>query len=168
VVQNFAWQTNSLSLYIVSFFISARDSFNRFLKSSGKWLIFISYAACSAATLPEEGPPRVRLADPFGSLPMRQELSVGPEMKRVLSAGYRRPRESGGPEPAPGLNRGQPLRFWSPWIPAFAGMTNNPLSFLESFQVRSLVKPASKLYGRSILPTKRNAWHTYPLEGGIG
>src|SRR5712675_3618703 len=53
-------------------------------------------------------------------------LSVGPEMKRVLSAGYRRPRESEGPEPAPllspgagpGLNRGQPLRFWSSWIPA--------------------------------------------------
>jgi len=91
-----------------------------------------------------------------------------PEMKRVLSAGYRRRRESGGPEPAPGLNRGQPLRFWNAWIPAFAGMTNNPLSFLESFQVRSLVKPGSKLYGRSILPTKRNSWHTYPLEGGIG
>jgi hypothetical protein len=79
--------------------------------------------------------------------PGRPRLSVGPEMKRVLSAGYRRARESGGPEPVPllspgagsGLNRGRPLRFWSPWIPAFAGMTNNPLSFLESFQVRLLI-----------------------------
>jgi hypothetical protein len=34
--------------------------------------------------------------------------------------------------------------------------------------VRSLIKLASKLYGRSILPTKRKSWHTYSLEGGIG
>ena len=68
MVQNFARQTNSLILYIVSFFINARD-FNRFLKSSGKWLIVISYAVYSGATLPEEGPPRVRLADPSPACP---------------------------------------------------------------------------------------------------
>ena len=90
MVQNFAWQTNSLILYIVSFFINARD-FNRFLKSSGKWLIVISYAVYSGATMPEEGPPRIRLADP------------------------------------------------SPACPG----------------VRSVVKLASKLYGRSVSPTKR-------------
>jgi hypothetical protein len=36
---------------------------------------------------------------------------------------YRHPRESGGPEPAPGLNglnRGRPLESWRSWIPAFA------------------------------------------------
>ena len=121
MVQNFAWQTNSLSLYIVSFFISARDSYNRFLKSSGKWLIFISYAACSAATLPEEGPPRVRLADPFGSLPRRQELSVGPEMKRVLSAGYRRRRESGGSRACPWFEQGEAAEILEPLDPRFRG-----------------------------------------------
>jgi hypothetical protein len=34
--------------------------------------------------------------------------------------GYRHPRESGGPEPALGLNRGRPLPSLSPWIPALA------------------------------------------------
>jgi 7-cyano-7-deazaguanine synthase len=34
------------------------------------------------------------------------------------------PRESGGPEPAPGLRRRQPFEPCGPWLPAFAGMTD--------------------------------------------
>src|ERR1700730_14852915 len=41
-------------------------------------------------------------------------------MKSVFTTSDRRPRESGGPEPAPGLNRGQPLRPCRPWIPGKA------------------------------------------------
>jgi hypothetical protein len=41
-------------------------------------------------------------------------------MARVLAMGCRHPRESGGPEPAPGINRGQLLQSMGLWIPAFA------------------------------------------------
>src|SRR6266852_2405775 len=40
-----------------------------------------------------------------------------------LCAVNRHPRASGGPEPAPGLNRGPPTGYRRRWIPAFAGMT---------------------------------------------
>ena len=56
-------------------------------------------------------------------------------MKQALSIGYRHRRESGGPELAPGLNRGQPHVALALWIPAFAGMTINPLIFRHSFVV---------------------------------
>jgi hypothetical protein len=56
---------DQFSIYIDCIFFHKRKRFfNRFLKSSGTRLIFISYAVYSGATLPEEGPPRVRLADP--------------------------------------------------------------------------------------------------------
>jgi len=42
----------------------------------------------------------------------------------LLAVGYRHPRESGDPEPAPDFNRGRPLERLLHWIPAFAGMTN--------------------------------------------
>jgi hypothetical protein len=53
-------------------------------------------------------------------------LSVRPEMKPVISMGYRRPRESGGP--------GEPFEPSEPWVPAFAGKTNNLLARQESFR----------------------------------
>src|SRR6266481_9580436 len=40
----------------------------------------------------------------------------------TATSGCRHPREGGGPEPAPGLNRGAVLRHL-PWVPAFAGTT---------------------------------------------
>jgi hypothetical protein len=45
------------------------------------------------------------------------EATDEPKMARVFTIGYRHPRESGGP--------GQPLQPLGPWIPAFAGTTNN-------------------------------------------
>src|ERR1700736_831831 len=59
-------------------------------------------------------------------------------MKHVTSIGYRRPRESGGPGPAPGLNRGQPFEPCGPWAPAFAGMTDKTVDFAEIIVVRAL------------------------------
>src|SRR6266481_9897468 len=53
-------------------------------------------------------------------------------MKHVTSIGYRRPRESEGPGPAPGLNRGQPFEPCGPWVPAFAGMTVKRLVLRKS------------------------------------
>ncbi len=61
-------------------------------------------------------------------------------MERAAAGRYRHPRESGGPEPAPGApalagglrgRRSEPLQ---PWIPAFAGMTNKRLKFGETFR----------------------------------
>jgi pilus assembly protein CpaD len=45
-------------------------------------------------------------------------------MSQRHSLNFRRPGGSGGPEPAPGLNRGATARCL-PWIPAFAAMTNS-------------------------------------------
>ena len=45
-------------------------------------------------------------------------------MKHVTSIGYRRPRESGGPE--------QPFEPCGPWVPAFAGMTDKRLILRKS------------------------------------
>ena len=59
-------------------------------------------------------------------------------MKHVTSIGYRRPRKSGGPEPAPGLNRGQPFEPCGPGVPAFAGMTDKTVDFAEIIVVRAL------------------------------
>src|SRR5229473_3215686 len=64
-------------------------------------------------------------------------------MKHVTSIGYRRPRESGGPEPAPGLNRGQPFEPCGPWVPAVAGMTDKRLILRKSlwFRLRGIILP---------------------------
>src|SRR5271156_1582768 len=43
-------------------------------------------------------------------------LNVRPNLARVFPIGYRHPRERGGPEPAPGMNRGNRI---SPWVPGF-------------------------------------------------
>src|ERR1700730_14579953 len=51
-------------------------------------------------------------------------------MKHVTSIGYRRPRESGGPE--------QPFEPCGPWVPAFAGMTDKTVDFAEIIVVRAL------------------------------
>ena len=48
-------------------------------------------------------------------------LRVCPEMWRPISIRYRRPRESGGPEPAPGLNRGPPAEHLQPLGSRFRG-----------------------------------------------
>ena len=50
------------------------------------------------------------------SLSPGREESDFPSARRYVCMPY---RESGGPEPAPGLNMGQPLWPCSPWIPAF-------------------------------------------------
>src|ERR1700704_1300248 len=36
------------------------------------------------------------------------------------------------------LEQGAAAQILEPWLPAFAGMTNNPLSFLEAFQIKLL------------------------------
>jgi hypothetical protein len=55
-------------------------------------------------------------------------------MTKALSTGYRHPRESGGPEPAPGLNRGQPQWPWPLDSRFRAGMSGE----------KSRVHPAAK------------------------
>src|SRR5260370_6669889 len=50
---------------------------------------------------------------------IRCKNSKNSQTHRAAAKRNRRPRESGGPEPAPGLNRGQPAKG-SPWIPACA------------------------------------------------
>src|ERR1700738_2141665 len=55
---------------------------------------------------------------------MVARLNVRPEMKQAISIGYRRPRESGGPE--------QPFEPCGPWVPAFAGMTDKRLILQKS------------------------------------
>src|ERR1700738_233539 len=61
---------------------------------------------------------------------MVARLNVRPEMKQAISIGYRRPRESGGPE--------QPFEPCGPWVPAFAGMTDKTVDFAEIIVVRAL------------------------------
>ncbi len=58
------------------------------------------------------------LGEALPYLPRLRDIAA---MPRVISTGWRHPRESdakaGGPE--------RPLECWGPWIPAFAGMTAN-------------------------------------------
>jgi pilus assembly protein CpaD len=70
-------------------------------------------------------------------------------MRKRISSSYRDPRESKGPEPAPGLNRGATARRL-PSVPAFAGMTNSALGEI-----------GDSSSGRSL---KKKVWHCrYPL-----
>jgi hypothetical protein len=62
-------------------------------------------------------------------------LSVRPKMERVFAMVYRHPRESGGPEPAPGSNGGNRLSPWVPGFPLSAGMTKKLLIFRDSFPI---------------------------------
>jgi hypothetical protein len=57
------------------------------------------------------------LAGAHLTLPLRGPLPLPPEGRRRLLIGG----ESGGPGPAPGMNRGQSLRALGFRVPAFAG-----------------------------------------------
>src|SRR6516165_11975808 len=69
-------------------------------------------------------------------------LSVRPKIVPAFATGCRHPRESvaksGGPGPAPGLNRGRTLRPLGPWIPAFAQGCPGKLSLQRRLACRSL------------------------------
>ena len=81
-------------------------------------------------------------------------------MTQMIRTPYRRPRESGGP--------GATARRL-PWVPAFAGMTDNHLILTASFQTRYLhLKSSSWWDNRSRPSPGRRPTHLFVAPAKAG